>query len=338
MTQEEKKARREAELNYAASTRPQYAGSYDKELDAAYSAIAGRGGFEYDAASDALYKHYKDNYIRQGRLAMRDTVGRAAALTGGYGSSYAENVGRQSYDAYLEKLGAVVPELYTLAYSRYRDEGDDLRERYDMLEGLRDREYKEYTDALDDYNYAQEQKHKREQEEQERAEAQKQKEYDRAQNEAAARAKYGDFGGYASLYGDDTAERMRQYWIAANPDVAYGMGLITAERYYAVTGALAPGQAAAAASTGTSSSKRSGSYYPNTAPDGRDATVVQRELRNKGYNIAVDGAWGPRSQKAWEKEYGSGKSASAGAADASGTTRDGSKSAGSTKRSAGAVR
>lgn len=337
MTQEEKKARREAGLDYAASTRPHYAGTYDKELDEAYNAIAGRGEFEYDAALDALYNHYKDNYIRQGRLAMRDTVGQAAALTGGYGSSYAENVGRQSYDAYLEKLGAVVPELYTLAYNRYRDEGDDLRERYDIVEGLRDREYKEYTDALDDYNYAQEQKLKREQEEQERAEAQKQKEYDRAQNEAAARAKYGDFGGYASLYGDDTAERMRQYWIAANPDAAYGMGLITAERYYAVTGALAPGQAAA--SGGTTSSKRSGSYYPNTAPDGRDATVVQRELRNKGYNIAVDGAWGSRSQKAWEKEYGSGgKSASGGAVGASGTNRDGSKSAGSTKRSAGAAR
>lgn len=331
MTQQ-KKARRETGLEYAASTRPQYAASYEKELDEAYNALTQRGEFKYDAGSDALYKHYKDDYIRQGRLAMRDTVGQAAALTGGYGSSYAENVGRQSYDAYLEKLGAVVPELYTLAYSRYRDEGDDLRERYDLAEGLRDREYKEYTDALDDYNYAQEQKYKREQEELERAEAEKEKEYERAQNEAAARAKYGDFGGYASLYGDDTAERMRQYWIAANPDVAYGMGLITAERYYAVTGALAPGQAAASAAT---TSKRSGTYYPNTAPDGRDATIVQRELRNKGYNIAVDGAWGPRSQKAWDKEYGSGKSASSGA---SGTIRDGSKSAGTASRKSGAAR
>lgn len=325
MTQQEKKARREDEGVYTTSTRPQYAASYEKELDDAYNAIASRGDFEYDAPSDALYKHYKDSYIRQGRLAMRDTVGQASALTGGYGSSYAENVGRQSYDAYLEKLGAVVPELYTLAYSRYRDEGEDMRERYELAQELRDREYGAYNDALDDYNYAQEQKHEREQEELERAEAEKEKEYSRAQSEAAARAKYGDFDGYAALYGKDTAERMRQYWIAANPDVAYGMGLITPERYYAVTGALAPGQTAAASS---SSSKRTGSYYPNTAPDGRDATVVQRELRNKGYNIAVDGAWGPRSQKAWEKEYG-GKSSSAGT---SGAGREGSKSAGRANR------
>ena len=54
----------------------------------------------------------------------------------------------------------------------------------------------------------------------------------------------------------------------------------------------------------TSTAVKSGSYYPNTAPDGRDAKIVQRELRNMGYNIAVDGAWGPKSQAAWEKAYG----------------------------------
>ena len=75
------------------------------------------------------------------------------------------------------------------------------------------------------------------------------------------------------------------------------MGLISAEQYYTLTGGAASKSAA-----GSGGSSRS--YYPNTAPDGRDAKVVQRELRNKGYNIAVDGAWGPKSQKAWEKAMG----------------------------------
>lgn len=290
-------------------TKPQYKASYEKELGDLYDKLSSRDEFKYEADSDALYKQYRDDYIRRGRLAMRDTIGQAAALTGGYGSSYAENVGRQSYDAYLEKLGAVVPELYTLAYSRYQDEGDALRERYDITESLRDREYKEYTDAMDDYNNAHELAYKREQEELEREREEKDKEYQRAQNEAAARAKYGDFDGYAALYGTETAGKMREYWIAANPSAAYAMGLISIERYYTLTGTAPSSGASSAASS--SSSKRT-TYYPNTAPDGRDAAVVQRELRNKGYNIAVDGAWGERSQKAWDKEYGTSGSKSTG--------------------------
>ena len=94
---------------------------------------------------------------------MRDTAGQASALTGGYASSYAEGVGQQKYDEYLQQLGAIVPELYSIAYSRYQDEGDALRERYDLAAALRNREYKSYTDALDDYNDAQQRAYEREQ-------------------------------------------------------------------------------------------------------------------------------------------------------------------------------
>lgn len=311
MTDEEKRLLHERETAYKSAARPEYAGKYEAELDNAYDALTKREKFSYDQGSDALYKHYRDDYVRRGRLAMRDTAGQAAALTGGYASSYAEGVGQQRYDEYLQQLGAIVPELYSIAYSRYQDEGDALRERYDIAEGLRDREYKAYTDALDDYNDAQQRAYEREQQELERAQKERDNEYQRRQSEAAARAKYGDFGGYAALYGSETAEQMKNYWIASNPAAAYNMGLITAERFYALTGGAAEG----ARSSGT----RSGTYYPNTAPDGRDAAVVQRELRNMGYNIAVDGAWGPKSQKAWEKVYGSGKSGAASSGKTTGT-------------------
>ena len=86
---------------------------------------------------------------------------------------------------------------------------------------------------------------------------------------------------------------MKNYWIASNPGAAYGMGLITAERYFALTGGTSSG--ASGASKGASTR---GTYYPSTAPDGRDASVVQRELRNKGYNIVVDGAWGEEGASA----------------------------------------
>ncbi len=49
----------------------------------------------------ALFDQYADYYKRQGKLAMEDTIGRAAALTGGYGNSYAEVAGNQVYDSHI---------------------------------------------------------------------------------------------------------------------------------------------------------------------------------------------------------------------------------------------
>ena len=157
MTDEEKRLRDGSYdsrngIRNAEGKKPEYAGSYDRELRETYDAISSRPAFRYDPDKDGLYQRYKDDYTRRGRLAMRDTVGQASALTGGYGSSYAESAGQQQYDAYLQQLGDIVPELYSLAYSRYQDEGDALRGRYDMLSELRDREYREYSDALDSYN------------------------------------------------------------------------------------------------------------------------------------------------------------------------------------------
>lgn len=51
--------------------------------------------------------------------------------------------------------------------------------------------------------------------------------YTRSMQKAQALAQYGDFSGYASVYGDDAANAMRQSWLAQNPDLAYQMGQIT---------------------------------------------------------------------------------------------------------------
>ena len=60
--------------------------------------------------------------------------------------------------------------------------------------------------------------------------------YDRTMTEAANRAEYGDFSGYADIYGSDIANSMREIWIAQNPMVAYSTGAITAEEYQMLTG------------------------------------------------------------------------------------------------------
>ena len=115
-----------------AKTNYTYTPQYDTQINELFNKLLNRESFSYDTETDPLYKLYREQYINQGRLAMQDTMGQAAALTGGYGSSYSQAVGQQQYDAYLQKLNDVVPELYELAYSRYQDEGDELKDQYNM--------------------------------------------------------------------------------------------------------------------------------------------------------------------------------------------------------------
>lgn len=56
-------------------------------------------------------------------------------------------------------------------------------------------------------------------------------------------AGYGDFSGYAKLYGDDAANNMAQYWIYSNPQLAYSMGKISADEYARLTGKRTGGKA-----------------------------------------------------------------------------------------------
>lgn len=107
--------------------------AWDRELDELYAAIAGRGAFRYDANSDPLYAAYADRAVTDGRLAMRDSMGQAAALTGGYGSSYGQAVGQQQYGEYLRSLSEAMPQFYSLAWQRWQDEGAQLGQQYDRL-------------------------------------------------------------------------------------------------------------------------------------------------------------------------------------------------------------
>lgn len=136
-----------------ARAQPRYAGTYDQQIADLYDRIQNREKFNFDLNGNALYKSYKDQAIRGGKLAMRDTMGKAAALTGGYGSSYGQAVGQQAYDAQLQKLNEVVPELYQQEYQKYRDEGSDLQQQYAMAGQLASEEYGKYRDQVSDWQY-----------------------------------------------------------------------------------------------------------------------------------------------------------------------------------------
>lgn len=102
--------------------------------------------FSYNIDEDALYQQYKDKYVQQAKLAMADTMGQAAAMTGGYGSSYAQSVGQQAYQGQLDNLNDIIPELYQMALDKYTMDKDALYDKYGMLISEYNREYGEYGD------------------------------------------------------------------------------------------------------------------------------------------------------------------------------------------------
>lgn len=133
------------------------------DYDNVMNQIVNREDFSYDLNGDILYQQYKDNYINQGKMAMMDTMGQAAAMTGGYGNSYAQTVGQQAYQGYLQNLNNIIPELYQLALDRYNAEGERLAQSFGVLSADRQTAYGEYNDGYnrlisdrdyysDDYN------------------------------------------------------------------------------------------------------------------------------------------------------------------------------------------
>lgn len=138
-------------LNAALAQTPTYAGTYDKALQEIYDKIMNRDPFSFDLNSDILYNQYKDQYMRLGELAMMDTMGQAAALTGGYGSSYSQAVGQQTYNAYLQQLNQIVPDIYQMAYDRYMQEGNEMQNQFAVTSNMQQGEYQRYQDALNNW-------------------------------------------------------------------------------------------------------------------------------------------------------------------------------------------
>ena len=129
----------------------EYESQYRQQLNDMMDKLLNRDPFSYDLNGDMLWQQYKDQYTTLGQQAMRDTMGNAAALSGGYGNSYASTAGNQAYQAYLQQLNEMVPELYDRARNNYdRDLQWDL-EAYGLMNDREAQDYNRYRDALSDY-------------------------------------------------------------------------------------------------------------------------------------------------------------------------------------------
>lgn len=211
-----------AAASTANNNRTLYGGSYDADLNALYGQIANRPKFSYDVDGDALYQQYKDRYTQNARMAMQDTMGQAAALTGGYGSSYGQAVGQQAYDRQMLGLTDKIPELQQNAYNRYLNEGNALKDQFGMMSSMAAAEQSTTQQAYSQL----------------------------AQMISAS--------GYQPTADDlkragmnaQQANALRQMWIASNPAAAYVNGALSASDYFKLTGQQPPDVAAAQAVSG----------------------------------------------------------------------------------------
>ena len=128
-----------------------YQSRFEEKLQELYDQIAGREAFSYDPEEDEAYRRYAKLYAAKGAAAMEDTLGKAASLTGGYGSSYAQSAGQQAYNGYLQELAALVPELRQAALAEYRQEGQALADQYSMLSQREKNDYARYQNERADW-------------------------------------------------------------------------------------------------------------------------------------------------------------------------------------------
>lgn len=132
----------------------EFESKYEGQISDILDNILNRPKFSYtaeDMTNDDLYKMYRDQYMRQGNLAMRDTMGNAASLTGGYGNTYASAAGQQAYDNYVSMLNDKALDFYDRAYQRYNDEGQNLYNQMNVVTGLDNTDYQRYRDTVSDY-------------------------------------------------------------------------------------------------------------------------------------------------------------------------------------------
>lgn len=251
-----------------------YTSPWQSQLNEIIQQIQNREKFSYDLNADALYQQYKDQYTTQGKLAMMDTMGQAQAMTGGYGNSYAQTVGQQAYQGYLQQLNERVPELYQLALSQYNKEGDDMYNQASLIAGMEEQEYGRYRDQVSDY-YT---------------------ELDRLTDDSRYKSEqeYSKWADDMSFqYQQERDKIADQQWQAQFDE---------AKRQYDQSYALS-----AAKSNSSSGGKKIDSGDDDKKPGYDNGSLSQigvMALQKALGNVEVDGKWGPKSQEAALKKWG----------------------------------
>ena len=139
-------------MSQVQARKPQgFTSKYSDQLESILQQIQNPEKFKYEFNGDNLFKAYSDMYTQQGKQAALDVQGQAAALTGGYGNSYSQGVGQQTYQQYLTALYDKGMDMQAAAYQRYLDEQNAIKDRYNIVKGADDTDYGRYQDTVADW-------------------------------------------------------------------------------------------------------------------------------------------------------------------------------------------
>ena len=131
--------------------KPVYTNQYATQLADILNQIQNPEQFKYEFNGDEMFRQYADLYTQKGKQASLDAMGQAAALTGGYGNSYAQQVGNQAYQQYLLDLYDKGAGYRDAAYQQYQDEQQGLKDQYNILYNQEQSDYAKYRDMMSDW-------------------------------------------------------------------------------------------------------------------------------------------------------------------------------------------
>ena len=135
-------------MSYKYQIGQKYKSRNEEDINKLTDQYLNRDSFSYDPNADTAFQNYANMMMKQGNLAMKDTMGQAASMTGGYGNSYAQTAGQQVYNNYASQIGAAQSDFEDRAYSRYNAETNDLLSRLGILQ---DREASDKANWENDY-------------------------------------------------------------------------------------------------------------------------------------------------------------------------------------------
>lgn len=213
--------------------------------------ISNRDPFAWDPNTDTLFQQALSSAMYNGRQAMQDTMGQAAALTGGYGSTYATNAANGAYNQYIQAAYDNLPDYWNMAFTEWQEEGNQMRENLNMLQ-----------DADNTY-------------------------YDRLANSYGAQSDWAN-NMYSREYGEwgDAVSQAQNYAQMLNSNYWQAAQLAEEQRQFNEQMAFQRQQAAARSSS--SGSRRSSGSDSSSKSSGKALTQAQMQ---KGLKIYNESGW-----------------------------------------------
>ena len=140
-------------LQQLQDSKPQgYESRFGDKLDQMLEKILNPDKFNYSFDGDALAKQMAERYKQNAKLAMMDSMGQAAALTGGYGNSYGQQAGQTAYQQQMLGLYDKQLELQDRAWDRYKYGQQQLADQYNQLQNADATEYARYLDRYNQWS------------------------------------------------------------------------------------------------------------------------------------------------------------------------------------------